>query len=151
MKYVSWVITSLLAVILAIVIGISVLTIKTQQAEIKMLRQKYDELAKNAKEIIEEANKPEVPVSLASAIPWIDNGLKIILHNSAGSPVEISVEVNRPGTTKTANLHVVINSDSNKEIGETEGWAFIPGDEVTLHQPGHKSIKFIVRNSNAKQ
>lgn len=144
MKYISWAIVVLLGLLLAGVVGIYQIRIVAKDAEIAALKKQFTKLVNEANEKLEHANQPEVPISIAFRKGLVDSGLVAQLRNNSGSTAAITIEVKRP-SGQAKSLEEVIDSNETKEIGESEGWAFIAGDSLTLKQSGHKSKSYTVR------
>lgn len=174
MKFVPWVLSGVLAVILVVVF-----VMKNNQ--IDQLQQQFDQLtvqhnsfvaeakqkeeqilseARNAlseagqrqqmiiseaSKVIASASQPEVQVSVVTRQAMFGSGLVAMIKNNSGEMAAVSIEAKRPASGQSRTYELVMNSGMLKEIGHAEGWAFVSGDTVTVSQPNHKSKVFNIQ------
>ena len=148
----------LVSLLLAVATGVLFLSGKQkdealaqQVVQLQKMTDDYNKLAKDAndkvKSLVEDANEkiayaslPVVPVKLTPGKPIFDSGLMLQIRNTSDKTIAITVSIERPSTGKTKVYEFTIDSGLGKNIGQTEGWAFIAGDAVKVTQPEHKPV-----------
>lgn len=147
-KYMPWALSAVLAVLWGLSWHDSKTTIEQKDAEIVILKQQYQQLVNDAnnklaeaQSRIQRANQPEVPVRVGFRKALMSSGNVAGFNNTSGQTIAISINVSR-SSGQSRSFEVTLDPGMTKEIGEREGWAFIPGDSITITQPGHKSKTF---------
>jgi hypothetical protein len=138
--------------------------IKGKDSEIQALTQKYNllaadanakiatantqlqRLAAEANEKLVAANQPEVSVLVSFRKAFFASGDIAVIKNISSQPIPVSLTVNRSSTGQQKQFELVFDGGQFKEIGEREGWAFLPGDTIQVSQPGHKSLTVTLTN-----
>lgn len=115
---------------------------KTLEAVANERQQKFNSLAAEADAKIHEANLREVEAKVSFRRALLFSGFVAVIANTSGQVQSFNIEINRPSSGKSKILEAVINPNSTKEIGEREGWAFVPGDSVTIKQADRKALSF---------
>lgn len=105
-----------------------------------------------ARAIIEEAdkriaiaNQREVEVKVSFRKGFIDSGYVAVFRNIYDRSVVITADIERPSSRKKRSIEMTFDPSQSKEIGESEGWAFVPGDTVTINQDNHRSLIFTMQ------
>ena len=105
----------------------------------------YNKLVDETNKKLASANRPEATVIVNFRKGFVDNGDVAIFTNISGRTTVITAEIERPSSGKTKTIDLAFDRGTTRNIGETEGWAFLSGDTVTIHQEGHKSLTFANR------
>jgi hypothetical protein len=103
---------------------------------------KIQALATEATEKLQAANQPEATVAVAFRKALLGNGNVAMIKNTGPQAAPLTLQFIRASTGQQRSIQVVIDQSRSVDIGEREGWAFLPGDEVQVSQPGHKSRSF---------
>ena len=115
-------------------------------AKIAAANTKLQQLAAEANEKLAVANQPEVSVLVSFRKALFGSGDIAVIKNISSQSIPISLTVNRSSTGQQKQLELVFDGGQFKEIGEREGWAFLPGDTIQISQPGHKSLTVTLAN-----
>lgn len=158
-KYLPWALSAVLAVLWGLSWNDSKTTIEKKDAAIATLQQQYQQLANDSNNKVAEANskiqqlaedanekiqiasQPEVPVRISFRKALISSGNVASFNNTSGQTIAVTINVNR-ASGQSHSFDVILDPGMTKEIGEREGWAFIPGDTITVTQAEHKSKTF---------
>ena len=103
---------------------------------------RMDALEAEAKNKLQAANLPEATVDVTFRKAMYSNGGVAAIRNTSRAPTPFSVVVSRPATSQIRRFSPVLDGERTTEIGERDGWAFLPGDLVRVIQPGHKPRDF---------
>lgn len=103
---------------------------------------KVQQLANEANTQLQAANQPEVEVLVSFRKAMLHSGSVATIKNTSGQSIAISVNIERASSGGSRAYEMTLDSGKVKEIGEREGWAFIPGDRITISQSGHKSTAY---------
>ncbi|HEX5125282.1 MAG TPA: hypothetical protein VFW00_00945, partial [Rhodocyclaceae bacterium] len=162
-NFLPWVLSVLLAVLWGMSWNDSKTTIEKKDAEITTLQQlvneanrkvdvanlqtrqlvteansKIHQMAEEANARIQLANQPEIPIRVFFRKAIMSSGNVAGFNNMSGQTIAVTINVNR-ATGQSRSFDLTLDPGITKEIGEREGWAFIPGDTITVAQAGHKS------------
>lgn len=110
--------------------------IAQQASEIASLRDQYNKLVAEANSKLAYANLPVVPVTTTYRKGFIDSGYILQVMNTSDKTIAITLTIERGDQKK--ELPLTLDGKLGKNIGESEGWAFISGDKFTLVMPDHK-------------
>jgi len=142
----------LVSVLLAVVAGVFWLSGKQkdealtrQVAQLQKLTEDYNKLAEDANEKIAFANLPLVPVKVSTVKPLFADGLAVQIRNATDKTIAITLSVVRPSSGNKKDYELTIDGGVGKNIGQSEGWAFVSGDKVTITQPDHKPLELTIR------
>ena len=105
-------------------------------------RSRIETVTQEASQRLAAANLPEATVAVSTRKAVLSSGNVAILKNTSDESIGIFIVATRPSVNRQRRFEVTLDPQSAKEIGEREGWAFVPGDTVTVEQPGHKSRIF---------
>lgn len=103
---------------------------------------KNQQVVADAKQTIELANLPEVPVRVTFRKAVIANGHVATFMNLSGQPITITADISKPNASQARRVDMTLDPGRKKEIGEREGWAFVAGDTVRVSQADHKPLTF---------
>lgn len=106
---------------------------------------RVQQLANEANSKLQAANQPEVEALVSFRKALLSSGKVAVIKNTAGQSVAISVSISRTSTGGGRVSELTLDPGQVKEIGEREGWAFIPGDQIVVAQAGHKSMTYVVQ------
>jgi hypothetical protein len=84
------------------------------------------------------ANQPEVSVTVTFRKALFGSGSVAAITNISTESIPVAVISSRPSMNQQQRFDLVIDPNRFKEIGDREGWAFIPGDVIKISQPDHK-------------
>lgn len=104
---------------------------------------RYKVLAEESTQKLQLANQPEVSVRIGFRKALLRSGNVAVITNTSGQAIAINAEIERPSSTLRRSFSLTLDPGQTKEIGEREGWAFIPRDVVTISQPEHKALTFV--------
>lgn len=171
MRYLPWVVSVVLAALLAINWQQSRQEISAKNTEISELHAQYETLRseanskleqaanahkalvqeaneklasadQEAREKLAEANQREVQVNVRFRKALLSSGSVAVISNRAGEAVAYVLDVERPSNGQRRTIDVVIDAGQTKELGEREGWAFLPGDTLKISQAGRKALVY---------
>lgn len=114
----------------------------TSNAKLQEVNEKYQKLVDETNQKIQLASLPEVQVSVSFRKALLNAGNVAMIKNNSGQTIAISVEISRPASYQSRRFDLTLDHGRSKEIGAIEGWAFVPGDIVTIQQAGHKEVVF---------
>jgi len=103
--------------------------------------QQYTNAVDDANQKIQAANQPEVEARVSFRKALLSEGNVAIITNTSSESAEYVVDIERSGSQQK-QFRFVLNARSTKEIGQREGWAFIPGDRLNVSQAGHKTMSY---------
>lgn len=105
---------------------------------------KYKALAEEANQKIQVASLREVSVRIGFRKALLSSGNVAAFTNTSGQAIAIDAEIERPSSAKRRTFSLTLDPGQTKEIGEREGWAFLSRDAITVSQPEHKALRFVV-------
>jgi hypothetical protein len=137
-----WILSALLAVACA---GLLVLAIH-ERTKAKTLAEKFLAAVENEKAMQQKIKDLETAATLKPLPLKVGHrtdmtGGILTIGNRGADNITLTVTVKRGETTKELP-EVVINSNGDKSIGETEGWAFVSGDEIEFKSNGYRTVHF---------
>ena len=91
------------------------------------------------------ANQPEATIDVTFRKAVVSNGSVALFRNTSQVSTPFTIVAARPATSQSRKFTPVLDSGRMIEIGEREGWAFLPGDVVRVVQPGHKPRDFSLK------
>lgn len=94
---------------------------------------------------LQAANLPEATVEVTFRKALTSNGRVARFRNRSQVSTSFTIAVARPATNQTRQFMRVIDGEKTIEIGEREGWAFLPGDVIRVVQPEHKSRDYSLK------
>ena len=155
-KYLPWLISAVLAILLALSWHDSQLKIAQKDSELVSLKQqinelnskieeannKYKQLGDEANKKLQIANQAEIQVSVTFRKALLSGGKVGRVTNLSNQIIAMTASVERPSSGKKNTFEMTLDPGQSREIGEREGWAFVPGDTITVSQPDHKSKTF---------
>lgn len=109
---------------------------------LKQADARYAQLIDDANQQLHLANLPEITAKISFRKAILSNGKVVTITNTSDATISLIVEIERPSSGQKRMFNFVIDPRRIKEIGELEGWAFVPGDTLKLTQANHKSLIF---------
>ena len=106
---------------------------------------KMEAVENEARNKLQAANLPEATVEVSFRKALISNGSVAIIRNRSQISTPLTIVVARPTTNQSRTFTRVVDGARMTEIGEREGWAFLPGDVVRVIQPEHKPQDFNIK------
>ena len=88
--------------------------------------------------------RPDLPVNLSFRKALMSAGLVGVFRNTSGKELEFTLDLESPATGQLVRKAVVLNSNRAVEIGAQQGWAFAPGQRITLNDPAYRPLQFTV-------
>jgi hypothetical protein len=88
--------------------------------------------------------RPDLPVNLSFRKALMSAGLVGVFRNTSGKELEFTLDLESPATGQHVRKAVVLNSNRAVEIGAQQGWAFAPGQRITLNNPPYRPLQFTV-------
>jgi ribosomal protein L10 len=85
--------------------------------------------------------KPEMPVSVSFRNALVGKSLVAQIHNNSNATMKIVVEVSSPTTGETKKAEFVIGGKEMKEFGWAEGWQFVSGESIRIHNADYADLK----------
>jgi hypothetical protein len=67
-------------------------------------------------------------------------GLVGVFRNTSGKELEFTLDLDSAATGRHVHRAVVLNPNGLFEIGAKEGWAFAPGQRITLNNPAYRPV-----------
>lgn len=151
-KYLPWLLSVVLAVLLALSWHSSQLKLEQKKMELASLREQYDtlneandkckQLAYDSSKRLRLANQPEIQVHVSFRKAFLSSGIVARVENLSSQIIAMTASVERPSSGQKSIFDMTLDRGQSKEIGEREGWAFVPGDTIVVNQPDHKSRTF---------
>ena len=82
-----------------------------------------------------------IPVSVTFHHALFDSGLVAQIHNNSGSTMKVLVVIEgQMGQSKQSEL--VVGADMPVEIGSAQGWQFVSGEKIHIHNPQYRDLWF---------
>jgi hypothetical protein len=89
-------------------------------------------------------SKPDMPVSVSFRKAKLDASLVAQIHNNSDTSMKIVVEASSRTTGGTKKEEMVIGGKKTKEFGWAEGWRFVSGESIRIHQADYADLKVTV-------
>ena len=89
-------------------------------------------------------SKPDMPVSVSFRKAKLDASLVAQIHNNSDSSMKVVVEASSRTTGGTKKEEMVIGGRKTKEFGWAEGWRFVSGESIRIHQADYADLKVTV-------
>jgi len=147
-KVAPWIVSIVAVIVLIFIWQNSRSQIQAKNIEISTLKMqlqdanfKYNQFVNEANQRIQSASQPEVEATVSFRKALLYSGSVVVITNRSNQTIALQADIERPSSSQTKSLTITLDPASSKEIGEREGWAFIPQDQITLSQAGHKSIR----------
>jgi hypothetical protein len=86
-------------------------------------------------------NKPEMPVSASFRDARIGNSMVAQIHNNAGKTLKVLVEASSETTGRTKAAEFVIGGKEMVNFGWAEGWQFVSGEHIRIHDADYSDLK----------
>jgi len=88
-----------------------------------------------------QTTRLQIPVSVTFRHAIADNSLVAQIHNNSGSTMKILVVIQgQMGESKQAEL--VVSPDQPAEIGWAQGWRFVSGEKLRIHNQQYRDLWF---------
>jgi hypothetical protein len=88
-----------------------------------------------------QTNRLQIPVSVTFRHAIADSSLVAQLHNNSGSTMKVLVVIEgQMGQSKQEEL--VLGTDDPVEIGWAQGWQFVSGEKIRIHNPQYRDLWF---------
>jgi hypothetical protein len=84
--------------------------------------------------------RPDLPVNLSFRKGLMSPGLVGVFRNTSSKELEFTLDIESPATGRHVRRAVVLNPNGFFEIGAKEGWAFAPGQRITLNNPAYRPV-----------
>jgi hypothetical protein len=91
-----------------------------------------------------DERRPDLPVNFGTRRALLSAGKVGIFHNTSGRELEFTLDLDSPATGRHVRKAVVLNPNGILQIGAHEGWAFAPGQRITLNNPAYRPLQFTV-------
>lgn len=159
MKFIPWLLSAVLAVVLLFTWQGSDQDLAEKNQEIDELKhqhslqladanrraadanQKLFQLTAEADKKTESASGAQVPVHVTFRVDPPNSNKVATITNTSGETITISVNVQRPATGQNRTfVDLTIIPGKAREISEREGWGFVEGDLLTVNQPNRASL-----------
>lgn len=88
--------------------------------------------------------KPRLPVVVSYRTAWMDSSLVAQIHNDSDSLRKVLFVIESPTTGQIMNKVEVIPARGMAEVGWLEGWRFVSGERVRVHQAGYRDYDDVV-------
>jgi hypothetical protein len=79
-----------------------------------------------------------LPVSVSFRNAHFDNSLVAQIHNDSDSVRKVLVLIQSPTTGETERMVELIPGRDMVEIGWLQGWRFVSGERLQIHQSGYR-------------
>jgi type II secretory pathway pseudopilin PulG len=86
-----------------------------------------------------ELAKPDLPLQLSFRHALVASGLVLTIRNPSSTELPVVAQFTGSGARSQA-FRLVIPSNGAKDVGGLEGWAFSPGDSVSLSNPNYRVL-----------
>jgi septal ring factor EnvC (AmiA/AmiB activator) len=84
--------------------------------------------------------RPDLPVNLSFRKGLMSQGLVGVFRNTSAKEVEFTLDLESPATGRRFHRAVVLNPNGLFEVGAREGWAFAPGQRISLNNPAFRPV-----------
>jgi hypothetical protein len=118
-----------------------------QQTQAQLEASKADLAASNAqmqREVV-AASMPELPVLVGFRPALLGRGKVARIENASGQDMAVRARVVDAASHQVREFTLNIDRGQIAEFGHAQGYAFEPGDEVTLSHDGYKAKTWTVR------
>jgi hypothetical protein len=86
-------------------------------------------------------NKPEMPVSVSFREARVGNSMVAQIHNHADKTIKVLVEASSATTGRTKTAEFVIGGKEMEEFGWADGWPFVSGESIRIHDADYSDLK----------
>jgi hypothetical protein len=93
---------------------------------------------------LERALKNDLPLTLSYRTDSTDEGITAVFHSKLPRPLEVSAIVSSPRTGQSKRINLVIAANGLAEIGEADGWRFMPGHRIILSSSEFRPAEYVV-------
>jgi hypothetical protein len=105
--------------------------------------QEREQLEKTQATLAAES-RPDLPVALSFRRGLLSAGLVGMIRNTSNRELEFSLDLESPATGRHMRRSIVLNPHALMEIGGHQGWAFAPGQRITLNNPVYRPLLLTV-------
>ena len=88
--------------------------------------------------------KQDLPVSVSFRKAAVGSSIVAQIHNNSDTSMKIVVEASSRTTGGTKKEEMVIGGKKTKEFGWAEGWRFVSGESIRIHQADYADLKVTV-------
>jgi hypothetical protein len=102
------------------------------------------QLLQTAELKLADETRPDLPVNLYFRRALLSAGKVGIFRNTSGREIEFTIDLDSPATGRHEHRTAVLNPNGFLEIGAHQGWAFAPGQHITLNNSAYRPLQFTV-------
>ena len=101
------------------------------------------ELRRESTQLTAEA-KPDLPITMGFRPAILGQGLVMELRNNSGSDIEVAAVFSSDVTGQNQRRNLVLPANRILSFGSNEGWAFEPGQHVSLSNTSYRPGTWVV-------
>lgn len=89
-------------------------------------------------------NTPPLPVTVSFRNALLDNSLVARFHNNSASTLKVIVDIRSRDTGGAKQAELVLGGGSTTEVGWSEGWRFVSGESLHVHNMSFRDLDVVV-------
>ncbi len=110
--------------------------LESSQAQVAMEHERLEK----AEAKLGAETRPDLPVTLTFRKSVLSTGLVAMFRNTSGNALEFSLDLESPATGRHVRRSMVLDPNGMLEMGVHQGWAFAPGQRITLDNPDYRPL-----------
>jgi hypothetical protein len=119
-------------------------TANAQAAVIQAQASAEQQQLKTADSQLAAEARPDLPVNLSFRKALLSAGLVGVFRNTSSKILQFTLDLDSPATGQHVSRAYTLNPNGFLEIGAQQGWAFAPGQHITLNNPAYRPRAYTV-------
>jgi hypothetical protein len=124
-------------------IAVGVIVIGGALSALSIIKSRAQLQAQNA-ELLREAALKSLPIGVGFRKAILGHGEIAVLRNLGGTGLALKARIVDAATHQEHNFTIDVDPGRPTEFGYAQGYAFEPGDAVTLSHDGYKTVYWVV-------
>jgi|SRR5277367_2098203 len=124
-------------------IAIGVIVIGGALSALSLIQSRAQLQAQNV-QLQQQAALKDLPITVGFRKAILGHGEVAVLHNLSGSGLALKARIVDAATHQERDVTIDVDTGRPTEFGHAQGYAFEPGDALTLSHDGYKSAYWIV-------
>jgi hypothetical protein len=124
-------------------IAVGVIVIGGALSALSIIKSRAQLQAQNA-ELQRQAGLKNLPIGVGFRKAMLGHGEVAVLRNLSGTGFAVKARIVDAATHQEHNFTIDVDPGRPTEFGYAQGYAFEPGDAVTLTRDGYKTVYWVV-------
>jgi hypothetical protein len=124
-------------------IAVGVIVIGGALSALSIIKSRAQLQAQNA-ELVRQAALKALPIGVGFRKAILGHGEVAVLRNLSGSGLAVKARIVDAATHQEHDFTIDVDPGRPTEFGYVQGYAFEPGDAVTLSHDGYKTVYWVV-------